>query len=109
MAGKAETFKRKGEGILKKPTSMESFLGEAPEVDVPKLDLGINGASNAQMCKTSKPGELQGEATERFHLQIRKDLADKVFDEVLTRKRRRDGKKATQRAVFEEALERFLG
>ena len=46
--------------------------------------------------------------TERFHLQIRKDLADKVFDEILHRKRQRNGKKATQRAVFEEALEKLL-
>lgn len=113
MANKKGTFKSKGANILKgKPSSMESFLKDIPDtdIDVPKLDVEMRKSTNTQSHKSTKAQKQEppSDETERFHLQIRKDLADKVFDEILSRKRQRNGKKATQRAVVEEAIENLL-
>ncbi|MFC1828028.1 hypothetical protein ACFL0O_00265 [Thermodesulfobacteriota bacterium] len=78
---------------------MEAFLKD----DAPSLDVEMHKPTDTQLHKKE-----QLDKTERFHLQIRKDLADKIFDEILERKRSRNGKKATQRAIFEEALQRYL-
>jgi hypothetical protein len=64
-------------------------------------------STNNQMHMTSK---VQVEELGRLHIQIRQDLIEKLLDTVFKRKRDRKVKnrKATQRAVIEEALEIYF-
>ena len=60
--------------------------------------------------KYSAPKNMEPEAVERIHVQIRKDLADKLIEMVYARKR--EGKlakrKASQRQIIEQALEEYF-
>lgn len=102
MVTKKGTFKSKGEQILK-PQSMESFLKGEPEMEVPMLDVDLHKPSNVGLHKKEPHHK-----TVRFHLQIRQDLADIVFDEIRDRQSPSNGKKASQRAVFEDALTAYF-
>ena len=129
-------FKSKGSNILKAqkagPSSMNEFLEDNPE----KI-AQIQKDSVTQLCKTtdsqnnnftsaqnrndtktqtpdenkySAPKNMEPEAVERIHVQIRKDLADKLIEMVYARKR--EGKvkkrKASQRQIIEQALEEYF-
>jgi phage terminase large subunit-like protein len=118
-------FKSKGanilEGHLKKPNSMMDFLENTQnqESTSPHIHKSANpqkhsstnenflGATGYQMHKTS---ESQSYKVCRLHIQIRQDLVDKLLDMVFKRKRdpavkMRD---ASQRAIVEEALEKYF-
>ena len=60
--------------------------------------------------KYSAPKNMEPEAVERIHVQIRKDLVDKLIEMVYERKR--EGKlakrKASQRQIIEQALEEYF-
>jgi len=60
--------------------------------------------------KYSATKNVEPEAVERIHVQIRKDLADKLIEMVYARKR--EGKlakrKASQRYIIEQALEEYF-
>ena len=60
--------------------------------------------------KDSETKNVKPEAVERIHVQIRKDLADKLIEMVYSRKR--EGKlakrKASQRHIIEQALEEYF-
>lgn len=56
---------------------------------------------------SKEPNQDTGpEEVERIHVQIRKDLADKLFGQIYALKR--EGKKATQRHIIEQALEQYF-
>jgi hypothetical protein len=130
-------FKSKGSTILKAqksgPNSMNEFLEDKPE-KIAQIQKG----SVAQLCKSTDPQNhnftsvqsrkdaktkisfdenkhsatknIELEAVERIHVQIRKDLADKLIETVYARKR--DGKvkkrNASQRQIIEQALEEYF-
>ena len=129
-------FKSKGSNILKAqkagPKSMNEFLEDKP-VKTPQL----HKASTTQLCKTTDPQNhnfisaqnrndtkaqttdenkysatknFESEAVERIHVQIRKDLADKLIEMVYARKREGKVKKrnASQRQIIEQALEEYF-
>jgi hypothetical protein len=135
--GKPGKFKSKGSNILKTqkagPNSMNEFLEDKP-AKIPQLQK----ASVAQLCKTTDPQNhnfisaqnrndtntqtssdenkysatknVEPEAVERIHVQIRKDLADKLIEMVYERKREGKVKKrnASQRQIIEQALEEYF-
>jgi hypothetical protein len=130
-------FKSKGSNILKAqkagPNSMNEFLD-----DKPAKTAQIQKGSVTQICKTtdpqnhnftslqnrndritqtsfdenkySAPKNMEPEAVERIHVQIRKDLADKLIEMVYARKREGKVKKrnASQRQIIEQALEEYF-
>ena len=130
-------FKSKGSHILKAqksgPSSMNEFLEDIPE-KTPQLqedsvaqlhkttdpqNHNFTSAQNRNDIKTqtsfdenkeSATKNLEPEAVERIHVQIRKDLADKLIEMVYERKR--EGKlakrKASQRQIIEQALEEYF-
>ena len=134
--GKTGKFKSKGSNILKAqkvgPNSMNEFLE-----DKPAKTAQIQKDSVAQLCKTTDPQNhnftsmqnrnntktqtsdenkssttknIEPEAVERIHVQIRKDLADKLIEMVYARKREGKVKKrnASQRQIIEQALEEYF-
>ncbi len=130
-------FKSKGSNILKAqktgPSSMNEFLE-----DKPSKAAQIQKDSVTQLCKTTDPQNhnftsvqnrndtktqtsddetkdsatknVEPEAVERIHVQIRKDLADKLIEMVYERKREGKVKKrnASQRQIIEQALEEYF-
>jgi len=129
-------FKSKGSNILKAqkagPSSMNEFLE-----DIPEKTAQLQEDSVAQLHKTTDPQNhnftraqnrndtkpqipdenqysasknMEPEVVERIHVQIRKDLADKLIEMVYARKR--EGKigkrKASQRQIIEQALEEYF-
>jgi hypothetical protein len=121
----ADKFKSKAEKILRReesgPNSMEDFLKNTQLHKSTTTNLHNNTnaqmqnptnehlpkSTNNQMYITSK---VQVEELGRLHIQIRQDLMEKLLDTVFKRKRDRKVKnrKATQRAVIEEALEMYF-
>jgi len=117
MKAKAKKFKTKGATILKgeqaKPNSMKEFLKDSPE----EFEKGTQIHRNAypQFHKITNPqthSAIEGRKEElgRLHIQIRRELIDKLLDIVFKRKRDRKVKNqtATQRAIIEEALENYF-
>jgi hypothetical protein len=135
--GKTGKFKSKGSNILKAqttgPNSMNEFLEDIPAEDtqtqkntVAQLhkttdpqNHNFTSAQNRNDTKTQPPSDenkystiknFEPEAVERIHVQIRKDLADKLIEMVYARKR--EGKlakrKASQRKIIEQALEEYF-
>ena len=106
--------------------------------DKPAKTAQIQKDSVAQLCKTTDPrnhnftsvqnrndtntqtssaenkytaiNNFEPEAVERIHVQIRKDLADKLIEMVYARKREGKVKKrnASQRQIIEQALEEYF-
>ena len=110
MATKGGEFKLKGTKILKlqkRPANIKEFLRKNSD-DVSENDL--------QTCNTKEthphisPNTQDRAYTERLHLHIRKDLADKIYELIFSRKRNPDFKRkdASQRAIVEEALEEYF-
>ena len=118
---KRTKFTSVGESILKGqqsgPGNMEEFLkdskekatrkGTGPEDPSTKREPQMHKNTFTQKPKSPFP---QSHECERLHVQIRKDLADKIIEMAFRRKRDSKGrrKKATQRAIIEEALEEFF-
>ena len=125
-------FQEKGRSILGKmegPRSMQELLDDGQtnkESDSSSKDVENKKNSDMDLCfsgngqrgnvaavKTEKVIE-QAELKEdlaRLHIEYRRDLEDALLTEVFRRKRdknMRDAKRATQRAVVEEALALFL-
>ena len=128
MSGKTRTagkFKSKGANILKGqqsgPNSMEDFLKDTQkrkntnaqfyETTNPQKQNSTNEhfprATNHQIHRTTKDRK---EELGRLHIQIRQDLIEKLLDAVFKRKRdhKVKNRKATQRAIIEEALEKYF-
>jgi len=103
MKNKAEKFKTKGASILKGPSNIRDFINDSS-----------GHKENTQIHKNTFPqfhkAPAQHSKLGRLHLQIRQDLIDKLIDTVFRRKRdqKESNKKATQRAIIEEALENYF-
>ena len=135
--GKTGKFKSKGSNILKAQTTGPNSMNEFLE-DKPSKTAQIQKDSIAQLCKTTDPQNhnftsaqnrndtktqtssdenkypaiknFEPEAVERIHVQIRKELADKLIEMVYARKREGKVKKrnASQRQIIEQALEEYF-
>jgi hypothetical protein len=121
MKTDANKFRLKGEDILKKetsrPQSINSFLNDQKEVQVPS-DAQKHKIQEPQRCRDANPqihnstlAQLSKfgahvDAVERIHVQIRKDLADRLIKMVYSRKLSK--KRASQRGIIEQALEEFF-
>ena len=116
-----DKFKKKGHSILKGSAySMKDFIEDTPSKTQTHNDASAqvhNAAkpqkhsdAEAQMCKDTiaqncKSGSSM-DAVERIHVQIRKDLANRLIQLVYSRKLSK--KRASQRSVIEQALEEFF-
>ena len=100
---KTEMFRAKGADILKDGVSgISDFLGDS-----------LSRRENPQLHKPTMPQMHTEpdtyEALGRLHLQVRRDLSEKLLD--ATFKRKRDPKfkgRASQRSVVEDALEQYF-
>ena len=100
---KTEMFRAKGADILKDHVSgISDFLGDS-----------LSRRENPQLHKPTMPQMHTEpdtyEALGRLHLQVRRDLSEKLLDVVF--KRKRDPKfkgRASQRSVVEDALDRYF-
>jgi hypothetical protein len=122
MKNNKERFKKKGQSILgSRPNSMKDFLED-------QRDTQMQNDTIAQLHKTTKPqihksanvqsrkytqdsngSERDTDRLERIHVQIRKDLADKLIELVYAQKRKGKSKrKASQRHIIEQALEEYF-
>ena len=122
MKNNKDRFKLKGQSILSsRPNSMKDFLEGHKDVQ-------IHRNATVQLHKTTKPqkhksapaqnrnytqvsnGSIQNtDELERIHVQIRKDLADKLVEMVYARKRKGKSKRnASQRHIIENALEEYF-
>ena len=127
MSRKTKTagkFKSKAAIILSnqksRPDSMEDFLkntqlhksttAQLHDNTEPKSHNFTNEdlpkPTNYQLHRTAKTQNELG----RLHVQIRQDLMEKLLDTVFRRKRDRKikNRSATQRAIIEEALEKYF-
>ena len=102
IPNKAANFRLMGETILKgeRPANMTDFL---------------KGTNHNRSSELHKPTDTQLHKPTfpefgRLHLQIRQDLIDRLLDEVFRRKKDSSigNRRATQRAVIEDALEKFF-
>jgi hypothetical protein len=128
MKNKKDRFKQKGQSILddSRPNSMKDFLegqkdtqmrkdtiAQLPKTtksqkhkNAPEQNRNYTNTQNSKVSnRDNGPEEL-----ERIHVQIRKDLADKLIEMVYARKR--EGKlakrKASQRHIIEQALKEYF-
>ena len=100
---KTEMFRAKGADILRDRVSgISDFLGDS-----------LSRRENQQLHKPTMPQMHTEpdtyEALGRLHLQVRRDLSEKLLDVVF--KRKRDPKfkgRASQRSVVEDALDRYF-
>jgi hypothetical protein len=125
MENKKEKFKQKGHSILSGPNSMKDFLEGQKNTQMHKDAITqLHKATDTQKHKntlaqkrnytnTQSPKESNRETgperLERIHVQIRKDLADKLFAKIYARKREgRSKRNASQRHIIEQALEEYF-
>ena len=100
---KTEMFRAKGADILKDGVSgISDFLGDS-----------LSWRENPQLHKPTIPQihtkPDTHEALGRLHLQVRRDLSEKLLEAAF--KRKRDPKfkgRASQRSVVEDALEQYF-
>jgi hypothetical protein len=104
---KSDTFKLKGRNILNAQhvvvNSVEGFLKESTNTPLHKNPI-------PQKQFSTKLFDTDDEKVNRLHIQIRQDLAEALFKLVFRRKSdpNIEGKRATQRAIIEEALENYF-
>ena len=100
---RTEIFRAKGSDILRDRVSgISDFLGDS-----------LSRRENPQLHKPTMP-QMHTEldktlALGRLHLQVRRDLSEKLLEAAF--KRKRDPKfkgRASQRSVVEDALERYF-
>ena len=119
MKPKKDKFKKMGQSILNSaPNSMKDFLEDQKDTQMQKDTIAKSNkttkpqkhkSANVQSrnyTESSNGSERDNDKLERIHVQIRKDLADKLIEMVYVRKR--EGKKATQRHIIEQALEEYF-
>jgi hypothetical protein len=123
MKNKKDRFKLKGQSILNsRPNSMKDFLEDQRDAQMHKDAIAkshkttkpqIHKSANVQnlnYTQNSNGTERDNDKLERIHVQIRKELADKLIEMVYARKR--EGKlakrKASQRQIIEQALEEYF-
>jgi hypothetical protein len=136
MKNKKDRFKKKGQSILdSRPNNMKDFLESQQDTQMHKDAIAqlhkttetqkhncnniqdafvqkhkYTTAQNRNYTNTQNSnGSNQNtgpEEVERIHVQITKQLADKLFAQIYARKR--EGKKATQRHIIEQALEEYF-
>jgi hypothetical protein len=106
------------EGQKSRPGSMEGFLKSSQKYESTNTDLrkttiaqnhnctneDFHQTANFQLPRTAK---TQKEELGRLHIQIRQDLMERLLEAVFKRKRDRNAG-ATQRAIIEEALEKYF-
>ena len=97
---KTEMFRSKGADILKDGVSgISDFLGDS-----------LSRPGNPKLHKPTMPQlHTKPDALGRLHLQVRRDLSDKLLE--ATFKRKRDPKfkgRASQRSVVEDALDQYF-
>lgn len=116
-----DKFTDKGHSILKGSVySMKDFIEDKP------ADAQTHNVSSAQVHNTAKPHKHSGaeaqmrkdtiaqnckpeaymDAVERIHVQIRKDLADRLIQMVYSKKLSK--KRASQRDIIEQALKEYF-
>ena len=137
MKNKKDRFKQKGQSILSsRPNSMKDFLEDHQDTQMHKdaitqlhktteskkhncnniQDTSVQkhkytSAQNSNYTNTQNPKEPNRDTDEleRIHVQIRKDLADKLVEMVYARKRTGKSKReASQRHIIEQALEEYF-
>jgi hypothetical protein len=124
MENKKDKFKQKGQSILNsRPNSMRDFLEGQKDKQMHKDTIAklhkttksqkhkSANVQNRNCTKTSNGSDpnTSPEKLERIHIQIRKDLADKLMEMVYALKREGKSKrKATQRHIIEQALEEYF-
>ena len=125
MKNKKDRFKLKGQSILNsRPNSMKDFLEDQRDAQMHKDVIArLHKTTKPQIHKSAKVQsrnytesqsadgpERDNDKLERIHVQIRKELADKLIEMVYVRKR--EGKlakrKASQRQIIEQALEEYF-
>ena len=121
MKPKKDKFKKMGQSILNSaPNSMKDFLEGQKDTQMQKDAIAkshkttkpqIHKSANVQSRNYTESQNADGserdiDKLERIHVQIRKDLADKLIEMVYVRKR--EGKKATQRHIIEQALKEYF-
>jgi hypothetical protein len=118
----ANKFKSKGAAILKdsepRPNSVGEFLNDITDGTASDSDLRkppttlLHNSFDQQLCPATHRHQLTvtGKESARLHIEIRRDLAEKLLDLVYQRKRDPTirGKAATQRKIIEEALENYF-
>ena len=112
----ANKFKSKGQRILgSSPHSMKDFLEDKSNKNVQMHKTTESQKRNysdtqnhkytvAQKSNDTKP---DSEKVERIHVQIKKELSDKLIELVYFRKRNQN-KEATRRKIIEQALEEYF-
>ena len=104
---KTDQFRSTGKNILSgqdvRPNSVEDFLNDSPDVYLHKSPFTQkqNSANAHNLCQ---------ENLGRIHMQVRHDIAETLLKLVYKRKSdpKIKGKRATQRAIIEEALELYF-
>ena len=114
-----------------RPGTMDEFLGTAGKMPPTagrevgsKTPMGKSAIAQNHMAATAHgllkappsvlPQEPSGpndpDDVTRLHVHIRRDLADRLFEEVFRRKRDRSvpNKNATQRVIIEQALDAYF-
>jgi hypothetical protein len=97
---KTEMFRAKGADILKDGVSgISDFLGDS-----------LSRRENPQLHKPTIPQmHTKRDTLARLHLQVRRDLSEKLLEVVFERKRDPKFKgRASQRSVVEDALEQYF-
>ena len=103
---KAEMFRAKGSDILKNHVSgISDFLSDSlPRREGPQLH-----KPTIPQMHTATEQIHPSEALGRLHLQVRKDLSEKLLDAAFKRKRDPRFKgRASQRSVVEDALDQYF-
>jgi hypothetical protein len=124
MKNKKDRFKLKGQNILSSgPSSMRDFLEGQQDTQMHKDAIAqshkatesqrrnyANAQNRNYTQNPNEPNQDTGpEELERIHVQIRKDLADKLIEMVYARKREGKSKRnASQRQIIEQALEEYF-
>ena len=124
MKNKKDKFKKKGQSILNSaPNSMKDFLEDQKDTQMQKDAIAkshkttkpqIHKSANVQSrnyteSQNADGSERDNDKLERIHVQIRKDLADKLMEMVYARKRKGKSKRnASQRHIIENALEEYF-
>ncbi len=104
-------FIAKGGHILdcsEKPGSMSDFLNDQSNPKNTNTQMSNSSFQKKHNLTNGHSNNIE-EKLGRLHVQIREDLLSRLWETVLKRKKKKEHKKrATQRAVIEEALENYL-
>lgn len=107
MKSYKSSFKNKATAMINAaPQSMKDFLEDNPQKSV---SVGPAQTQNTAITKMHNQTKNKTDYV-RFHVHIRQDLAEKVFTVVYERKKNkgRTKKEASQRAIIEEALDKYF-